>query len=71
MMSKLTVKISWEDVVDVEIGGIDMNDYPDFCDGYIESAYNLTADRPCTEEELEQLEADSDNMYQAKYNTLF
>jgi len=65
------MSISWEDVVDVEISGIDMNDYPDFCDGYIESAYNIKADRLCTEEELEQLEADKDSMYQAKYDTIF
>jgi len=64
-------KITWEDVVDVEIGGVDRNDYPDFCDGYIESAYNIKADRPCTEEELEELEADSDSMYQAKYDSLY
>ena len=42
-------------------GGIDMSDYPKFCDAYIESAdYN---GRPATEAELEVMQEDGEIFY--------
>ncbi len=30
------MKINIKDLTNIEISGIDMNDYPDFCDAYVE-----------------------------------
>lgn len=45
----------------IVLGGIDTKDYPDFCDGYIESAdYDGI---PMTDDELESLNDDGDYVY--------
>lgn len=41
------------EVIDVEIGGIDGKDHPDYCDAYIEKAY--VGETELTDSELEQL----------------
>ncbi len=41
-------------IIDVVVAGIDPNDYPDFCDAYIESATWEDTGEPLTEEEIEQ-----------------
>ena len=47
----------------IEVDGIDTNDYPDFCDAFISSAdYNGVA---MTDEQLEDLNEDYDFMYSA------
>ena len=48
-------------IENVVFGGIDMSDYPKFCDAYIESAdYN---GRPATESELEIMQEDGEIFY--------
>jgi hypothetical protein len=48
-------------IENVVFGGIDMSDYPKFCDAYIESAnYN---GRPATEAELEDMQEDGEIFY--------
>jgi hypothetical protein len=48
-------------IENVVFGGIDMSDYPKFCDAYIESAdYN---GRPATEAELEIMQEDGEIFY--------
>ena len=50
-------------VTDVEIEDVMLSDFPDFCDAYIASA---TYDgRDMTEEELEELNDDTDFVYKA------
>lgn len=44
----------FNDITDIEIGGIDMNDYPDFCDAYVESATFLDG-TPLTDKQLDGL----------------
>ena len=51
-MSTLTVN---NREVTVHMGGINLDDYPDFCDAYIESAYWEDTDEDLTEEELNKL----------------
>lgn len=41
-------------VIDMVIGDIDMNDYPDFCDAYIEEA-SFEDGTPLSETELDAL----------------
>lgn len=48
------MKLEFTDITDIELGGI--TEYPDFPDLFIESAWNLLADRKCTEEELDYIQ---------------
>lgn len=41
----------------IYIGGIDKRDYPDFCDAYVEEAYDIEGNA-LTCEQIEQLEED-------------
>ena len=58
------------DLIDnIEIDGIDTNDYPDFCDAFISSAdYNGVE---MTDEQLEALNEDYDFVHDCVYNQLF
>ena len=57
------MNIKFKEVTNIEIGGVDMNDYPDFCDAYVESAEKLDG-TPLTEVELEAFEElDETRMY--------
>jgi len=56
--------------VDVQyIGDIDMKDYPDFCDAYIEEA--LVDGKPATEEQLDAINENADFVYQEIQNYIF
>ena len=48
------MKIKFNEVTNIELGGVDMNDYPDLCDAYVESAEKLDG-TPLTDVELEEL----------------
>ena len=48
------MKIKFNEVTNIELGGVDMNYYPDFCDAYVESAEKLDG-TPLTDVELEEL----------------
>ena len=62
-------KIDTTKVDNVEVDGIDTNDYPDFVDAYIAAAdYNGV---PMTEEQLTELNEDYDFLYEAVTNSLF
>lgn len=58
------------DLIDnIEIDGIDTNDYPDFCDAFIASAdYNGVE---MTEEQLEALNEDYSFVHDCVYTQLF
>jgi hypothetical protein len=61
------------EVSDFEVDGIDTRDYPDFCDAYIESASVLENDewREATDDELDELNNDSDLVYEQVENYLY
>ncbi len=53
----------------IEVDGIDTNDYPDFCDAFISSAdYNGVA---MTDEQLEELNEDYSFIHDCVYTHLF
>ncbi len=57
--------LDYSKISDVEVDGIDTNDYPDFCDAFISNAsYD---GRDITEEELEALNDDSEFVYECAY----
>lgn len=56
-------------IKNISFGGVDTKDYPDFCDAYIESA-DYDGD-PMTEEQLEEINEDSDFVYNELIKYLF
>lgn len=61
--------MDYKKIDNVEVDGIDTNDYPDFCDAYILSAdYNGV---PMTEDQIEELNQDRDFVYECVQNQLF
>lgn len=52
------------EIQNVEVGGVDMSDYPDFCDAYIVSAEYAEDERPLTDEELEAVNRDTAFVYE-------
>ena len=56
-------------ITNISIGGIDMTDYPDFCDAFIESAHYDGV--PITEKQLDEINKDTDYVYDAVQNYLF
>ena len=60
--------LDYSKISNVQVEGIDTNDYPDFCDAYIESAdYD---DREMTEDELEVLNQDGCFINEAVFEKL-
>ena len=61
------------EVADLEVDGIDTRDYPDFCDAYIADASILENGkwREATERELDELNNDSDLVYEQVENFLY
>jgi hypothetical protein len=49
------MRLNGQNVVDVEIDGVDPHDYPDFCDAYFSYATFEGSAQPLSDEELEQL----------------
>lgn len=56
-------------VTNVQFDGIDHRDYPDYCDAYIVSAE--IDGREATEEEIQELNEDSDFVYMELMNHIF
>ena len=56
-------------ITNIELGGIDTNDYPDFCDAFIESA-EIDGVK-LTDSELDELNCNRDFVYQCVLNELF
>lgn len=68
-MNKLKLKLDYTKISDVEVDGINMNDYPDFCDSFISSAtYN---GRAMSNEELDILNEDRDFVYEEVLNWIY
>ena len=67
------MKIKFNEVTNIELGGVDKNDYPDFCDAYVESAEKLDG-TPLTDVELEafsELDETASYINENAYESLF
>ena len=61
--------MNYKFIDNIEVDGIDTKDYPDFCDAFIASAdYD---GKEMTEEQLDELNEDSDFVYECVQNHLF
>jgi hypothetical protein len=63
------IKLDYSKISNVQIGGLDIADYPDFCDAYIESADY--GDREMTEEELYVLNEDGYFISEEAHKSLY
>lgn len=63
------IKLDYSQIQDIEIDGINHQDYPDFCDAYISSA--TYQGREMTDLELDALNDDSDFVYQCVMDQLY
>lgn len=61
--------MNYDLISNVKVGGVDMKDFPDFVDSYIESAdYD---GKPMTEEQLDELNKDVDFVWNAVHASIF
>lgn len=60
---------NYTQIEDIEVDGIDHNDYPDYVDAFISSA--TYQGREMTDEELDQLNEDSDFVYEQVMKRLY
>jgi hypothetical protein len=60
--------MDYNKITNVEVDGIDTNDYPDFCDAFI--CYAEYDGEEMTEEQLEELNEDYDFVYEHIINQL-
>ena len=68
------VQLDYSKIHDIEVDGIDTRDYPDFCDAYIASATIENEDgtfRDATDSELDEMNEDSDFVYEQVENYLY
>ena len=56
-------------ITDIEVENINMRDAPDFVDAFIANAYYMG--RPLTDEELDELNSDSDFVYMCIENQIY
>jgi hypothetical protein len=61
--------MDYKKIDNIEVDGIDTTDYPDFCDAFITSAYYNGVEM--TEEQLDNINKDSDFVYECVNNHLF
>ena len=61
--------LDYSKINNVKVGGVDMADYPDFCDAYIESADY--GDREMTEEELDVLNQNGSFISEEAHESLY
>lgn len=66
-----TATLNGREVVDIEIDGIDMKDYPDFCDSFISGAHWEDTGEPLSDEELEQLNDDGELVYNLTIDSIY
>lgn len=61
--------MDFKKITNISFDGIDLNDYPDFCDAFIDSAdYD---GQPMTEEQLNELNEDSCFVHEKLMNYLY
>tara|TARA_R110000796_G_C14255403_1_gene399181 strand:+ start:319 stop:504 length:186 start_codon:yes stop_codon:yes gene_type:complete len=61
--------MDYEKITNIEIDGIDTNDYPDFCDAFISSAYYDGVEM--TDNQLDEINEDSDFVYDCITSYIF
>tara|TARA_B100000989_G_scaffold294960_1_gene275027 strand:- start:694 stop:918 length:225 start_codon:yes stop_codon:yes gene_type:complete len=58
-------------VIDVEVDGLDLKDYPDFCDAYISEAKFRDTKKPLNDEQLVELQEQNPDAFFEAVNDEF
>ena len=67
----MTYKLNNLEVTDVKVDGIDMKDYPDFVDAYIDSAKFVSSGKELNDEQLVELqEQNYSEFYELLYDNV-
>lgn len=69
MDKQIEIELDYKKITDIELDNIRMDDYPDFCDAFIQSA--TCGDRELTEEELDILNEDREYVHQKVWEYLY
>ena len=70
----LEQKLDFSKICDIEVDGVDYRDYPDFSDAYICRAFIMMDDstyREATDEEIEEMNEDSQFVYECVESSLY
>ena len=70
-MVKTTLELNGRAVVDATVDGIDMRDYPDFCDAYFDSAFYEDGTALSDDELIELTDTNFDALHEAVYDTIY
>jgi hypothetical protein len=70
-MVKTELELNGRAVVDATVDGIDMKDYPDFCDAYFDSAYYEDGTALTDDELIELTDTNFDALHEAVYDTIY
>jgi hypothetical protein len=70
-MVKTELQLNGRAVVDATVDGIDMRDYPDFCDAYFDSAYYEDGTALTDDELIELTDTNFDALHELVYDTIY
>jgi hypothetical protein len=70
-MVKTKLQLNGRTVVDATVDGIDMTDYPDFCDAYFDSACYEDGTALTDDELIELTDTNFDLLHEAVYDIIY
>jgi hypothetical protein len=70
-MIKTELELNGRAVVDATVDGIDMRDYPDFCDAYFDSAVYEDGTALTDDELIELTDTNFDALHEQIYDTIY
>ena len=70
-MVKTKLQLNGLTVVDATVDGIDMKDYPDFCDAYFDSACYEDGTALTDDELIELTDTNFDQLHEMIYDTIY
>lgn len=70
-MVKTALELNGRTVVDATVDGIDMRDYPDFCDAYFDSAYYEDGTALSDDELIELTDTNFDALHEMVYDSIY
>jgi hypothetical protein len=70
-MVKTKLQLRGRNVVDAHVDGIDMKDYPDFCDAYFESALYEDGTALTDDELIELTDNNLDQLHEMVYDIIY
>ena len=70
-MVKTKLQLHGRAVVDASVDGIDMRDYPDFCDAYFDSACYEDGTALTDDELVELTDTNFDALHEQIYDTIY